>query len=161
MNEKNKNKAAIIVVTLLILFLIAVVILMFTVVSNNSGQILQLPAMNFTMIDPETGPHNINTKMAFVSKSAKLDQRKKTEVNDTIKKAIEKADYEKLTGDGGFEYMKSTVQAALKEKYGDDIGDIYVSNFSCDLAEIGDNTDAEEQRDEVMNGLFPNLSSGD
>ena len=41
------------------------------------------------------------------------------------------------------------------------IGDIYVSNFSCDLMDIGDNTDAEEQRDEVMNGLFPNLSSGD
>ncbi len=156
-NSADKNRST----RLVILFLIALLILVF--IFTISGGISFDTTQNFettVSVQAPTEDGDYKTVTATYSIEVNDNDINKGQVDEIIRNSMETFTYEEFTGDNALVNLKYKVSEDLENEVGfGNVTGVYISDYATGTVPAkSDVEQSQEDRNEIMQGLFKNMN---
>lgn len=161
--KQKKHKGSIIIIAFLCILALAAIIFSYSYYVSSQIQILDLEQISFSVLPKnDENFHQINMKFSIETTSKTLKNSNKDTINEMILDILNNESYEKISGEGGTEYIKQKVTDKLNDNFNDgDLKGIYISEFTDKVSPFIGNDEKENgpnsDRNDVMKSLFPNM----
>ncbi len=156
-NNKEKNRSTMLV----ILFLLALLMLVFIFTMSNGISFDTDQSFETTVsVQAPTEEGDYKTITATYSIEVNDKDINKGQVDEIIRNSMEEFTYEEFTGDDALENLKLQVSQDLEDEVGfGNVNGVYILDYATGTVPPKSDYEAsQENRNEIMKGLFKNMN---